>query len=157
MAMSFIATFVGLPISLLGFYYTLKQLRAVKSAADAAAEAVGGIKLRFQHFDVIQECARAESALAALRDNHASEPRELLNSTHRIAIALINIVEQMPGLSEETARQLDAAIARANAIARLSQRSTDGDEIMRAKVQVGIQEIHRALVKIRMTVQREQT
>ena len=150
------ATFAGLLLSVLGFGFTIWQLRRVRTATAASSEAIRALKIRFTHFDAIQECTSAEILLSDLRAASKEDQDSLVRLSDELARALINIAERLPHLDESMARKLQSSIQRAGSIPAWTDCSDEQAPLANRKHFASLREIHRTLVKIRSLIQREQ-
>jgi hypothetical protein len=154
---AFLATVGGLFVGLIGFAITLRQIRAVKTATEAAEEAIAGIKVRFSHFDVIQETAVAESALSALRKMATDKDLSESTGSHdKLATSLINLRERFAGVEPDIETQVGSSIAVLEALPRLIRGDGCRDSLACEKYLNGLRSTHAVLVKIRFRIQQEQ-
>jgi len=99
---------------------TLRQIRDVKTATQAAEEAIAGLKIRFSHFDVIQETAIAETALTALRKAAAGQDLSQTAETHdRLATSLVNLRERFSISDAAFSAQINDALLSVEALPKL--------------------------------------
>jgi len=156
-AWGFIIGLFSTVVGLVGFAITLRQIATVKTATEAAEIAITSLKIRMSHFDVIQECATAESALANLR--HAARDgswKDALLVCDQLATSLVNLKERYSSFDPSTYRLLDESIERVNGLSELTQRSNSSRTLDPAKSLLSLREIHTALVRVRFKIQEDQ-
>jgi hypothetical protein len=113
---SLIAGLVGLVVSVLGFYVTIKQLRRTSRATEAVNTAIGNLKNRMAAFDYATECVRAskslEHATQLLRGRNWEEAATRLlesqSTLNRVALANEGSVEARTFAKETSDLLLEA-------------------------------------------------
>lgn len=155
---AFWATGAGLLVGIVGFGITLRQLRAVKTATEAAEGAIAGLKIRFSHFDVIQEMTVAETALSALRKLAIDADLSKSSEAHDIlTTSILKLRERFLHTDEDITRQLDETISALESLPRLLKNSDSyQNNIVCQKYLNGLRTAHTSLVKIRFKIQQEQ-
>ena len=154
-ALSFWGTAIGVLVGMVGFYITIRQIRQVKSTTEAAETAISELKVRFSHFDVIEECTIAENALSSLKEiARSGDWSESLFVCDKLATSLINLLERFP-FDLETSAQLREAKARATSLSLLADRDK-APPPNPAKDMAALREIHSVLMKVRFKVQEDQ-
>ena len=154
--MGLLVALLSLFIGLGGFGVTLWQLRKVKNVTIAQQSAISSLKMRLAQIDVIQECAKAENALADVRSALLSDSGDIsLACLDLFAVSLVTLLEGSPFLNEETRGRLKSAISEIDRMSEASQRKRPS-KIDAAKRAITLREYHGLLVKVRSQVQQEQ-
>ncbi|MEL7729677.1 hypothetical protein AAG612_09080 [Citromicrobium bathyomarinum] len=152
-----IASVVGLGVAVVGIFIAISQLNRIETSTEASRKAIAALKLRISQFDIYQEVAVAESALSRLKDELNNEDADVWRRTcDGLVKSLIAIKEHMSAADVVTKMTLKEAVSHAtNLEARpdIERRSSQNDL---SKTQESFREIHAALVKIRIKIQREQ-
>ncbi|BEU99063.1 hypothetical protein [Novosphingobium olei] len=144
----------GLIIGIVGFAVTIYQIRAVKTATEAAQAAIHDLKIRIRHYDIIQDCTNAESFLKELKVSlDANNMRDCIRFLDDIATALINVSERWDDL-ENDRLIVEDCIGRVQMLSHACAKNQGIEST--PKTLDSIRDIHRTLVKIRMKIQKEQ-
>jgi hypothetical protein len=154
---AFFVALAGLLVAVFGFRVTLQQIRQVKTATEASEAAIAGLKVRLSHFDVIQECATAESALAALRQiAREGDWADALGICDQLATSLINLKERYAGSDFAMKQQITEATDRVTRLSGRTVKDPTDSSPDPSKDMATLREIHAVLMKIRFQIQEEQ-
>ncbi len=103
---------LGLFLTVVGFGFTLYQVRKSRTAAEAAARSANQVRQTIEHFDAISECATAIQALEEIERMHRTGPIALLPDRYAaVKKGLIGISRVTPGPSQTHRTELQDAIA----------------------------------------------
>lgn len=157
LAFSSVTSVIGVGIALWGIWVTYQQVKLVKTASEAAEAAIRDLKLRIANFDVVGEVTSAENSLNWLKDDYRTKDEEQWRrQSDRLATSLISIRENFEQANERTTDQLSSAISHASALTnRISIKSREASNDV-AKIHESFRDIHTALVKVRVQLQRDQ-
>lgn len=153
-AWGFIIGAASAVLGIIGFGVTLYQVWKVKAAAQASNEAISNLRVRLSHLDLVQECARAESALHSIKEHLLNSATEVpLNIFDSLALSLVTINESPQTLPEHTRARLASAIESIN---KLSTAPKNGGRTVTAKQMATVREYYGLLVSIRTHIQEGQ-
>lgn len=112
--------FIGLVLSVGGFWITIYQVRKTRSAADAAKAEAARIEASFNRYSVINDAARASAALSTARDFLRIGLWEQVSNYYEIVRGgLLALKVEASGLSEDQVTKINDAC---NFIQRLCER-----------------------------------
>ena len=144
-------------LGIIGFGVTIWQLLQVKRVADAQRDAIAGLKVRLAQFDVIQECAKAEAALAEIRKCLLISNTEIsLQLFDALATSFVSILEGSHAITEDVRERLRSAVEEITKLTEMSPRVRNSAAAP-AKRAATIRDYHGIIVKIRAQVQEDQT
>lgn len=156
-AFASVASVVGLFVALIGIYITIEQVKKVKTSSEAAEAAIKDLKLKISHFDIVQEIASAESSLARLKEcENDQADMHWKKYCDDLTISLIRIKESFSEASGKTKDQLGSAINHASTLMGRTSFLSDSSLREQAKTRESFREIHMALVKVQVQIQRDQ-
>jgi hypothetical protein len=102
---------LGLVVTVVGFGFTLYQVRKSRTAAEAAEKSANQVRQTIEHFDAISECATAIQALEEIERMHRAGPIAGLPDRYTaVKKGLIGISRVMPGPLQTHRTELQAAI-----------------------------------------------
>ncbi|MET4131672.1 hypothetical protein ABIE62_000788 [Porphyrobacter sp. MBR-155] len=156
LAFSSVASVLGLGVALWGIWFAIEQIKKVKSSSEAAEEAIQALKFRIASFDIFGEVAIAERSLEAMKEELKSEDEiKWRREADNLMKSLINIRENFAQANDKTSQQLSTAIKRASNLANKAENGHRRDATDLAKINDSFREIHIALVKVKVQIQRD--
>lgn len=107
---SFWVGILGLLLTLVGFWFTFRQIAKTKGAAEAVRLEVGRIQLSMQRYDIGQEVSRADYALSVARKHFSNRAWEDgANSYYDVRRSLILIKSNVKDFDVEIIKSVEKA------------------------------------------------
>jgi hypothetical protein len=147
---------LGLVLTLVGFLFTLIQLKATRTAAESAERESRRIKSLIANYDAAQDVSRAQYALKATRNHFSNKAWAHGSETYEdVRMAILAVRDNVPNLDVGLSSQIDLA---AEFITKLcakidKQIHENGTPVSYVKTREVMREHDRLLVRLSAAVQ----
>lgn len=115
-------SFLGLLASLIGFWFTIRNVVKSKDAAEQAKEAVQGVRLNLRKGETVADLGAAIAIMEEIKRIHRSKshnPESLVDRYGELKKSLINIREGNPVLTDEDKSKIQDAVTQIASLERM--------------------------------------
>lgn len=83
---------IGLGLTLLGLFFTLRQLKLIKTESEATTAAIESVQLKVSSFDFAKECHLAHDLILQIRESYRSQDwTSLLTSYEKLIESFLKL------------------------------------------------------------------